>query len=346
MKSILNLYKPSIENRIVELCASTQNSQLPWATDVAQRLADFCQRGKMIRGSIMVWTVDIFAGEQQPFFVDIAASIELLHAALLIHDDLIDHDQLRRGKESIHVQYEQLGKKQAVPVAKEFGEGMAICVGDIAIFGAFAHLSTLPINDPKIMQLITKEFVTVGFGEIHDIALGYSEKLPFPEEVLGMYKRKTARYTFSLPFLIGCILTKQPDSVQKNMEQLGEFLGMIYQLQDDLLTLTGTAETVGKTIGNDIAENKKTYAAILLWNRVNDTETQRLKQIFGNPNISMDDITIVQDLMKKYEIDTHISKQIDEYSRQSKQIIDALPVTSQRKEELINLLNYLRIREK
>ncbi len=349
MKHIIEHYKPTIQQRLRQLCDSTQDSRVPWAEDVAKRLFDFCQRGKMVRGSIVLYTSDLFASPWKSEAVDIAASIELLHAALLVHDDLIDHDRLRRGKESIHVQYEQVGIENQIPNAKDFGEGMAVCGGDIAIFGAFSHLSSLeltPTLHQAIMKLITREFLTVGFGEIHDIALGYLPTIPTPDDVLSMYLRKTARYTFSLPFMIGAILGEQKDTIIQQMTELGEHLGMIYQLQDDLLTISGDQQLIGKTVGNDISENKKTYAAVLLWNRVNDSEKLLLKGIFGKQALETSEIGSVLNLLKKHRVIDDIQEQIENYATKANSIISSLPLDSNKQAELNELLTFLKTRDK
>jgi len=249
----------------------------------------------------------------------------------------------------MHAQYETWGKEHEVTDAKKFGEGMALCVGDIAIFGAFSHLAGLtlpPIVHKRILTLMLKEFLTVGFGELHDTALGYIPTMPTPDEVLSMYRKKTARYTFSLPFVTACILTEQNDETQLAMSELGQALGSIFQLRDDELTLVGKEEVVGKTIGNDIMENKKTYATTLLWEHVTPEEKRELEHIFGNASIETKDIIFVQSLFSKYNISALIFTLMMEYEKTANTIITTLNLPEIKKDELRAITHYLATREK
>ncbi len=347
MKDLILRYKPLIDQRIDELAITLQQSKLPWAQDVVASIAQTTMRGKTVRGSLILGTIDLFSPPVTQEAISTAATLEFLHSALLIHDDLIDHDEMRRGTLSMYKAYEKRGEEKQFSHPQEFGKGMAICIGDIAIFGAFSFLSRLTLDAKThvaLLKCITDEFLLVGFGELHDIALGYQTTLPTSQEVLQMYLHKTARYTFSLPFKISCILTQQSDTVTTTMEKLGEKMGLIYQLTDDQLTLTGKAKDTGKKIGNDISENKKTLYHVLLKERANAQHNKQLSSIFGKQNLTTEDIHTVTTLLETYRVSQYIKEQIESLTQEGEQLISSLPLPIENQNILRSVLSFLQTR--
>jgi len=349
MHQIIQQYKPLIDKHLEHLCFSLHDARVPWTNDVAKRLFDLCKRGKTLRGSMLLYTQSLFDERVMEAAVHIAACLELFHAALLIHDDVIDHDRIRRGIESIHVQYEATGKEKQASNPSRFGEGMAICVGDIGIFSAFLFLSNtkLPVRkNLAILQLITREFLTVGFGELHDIALGFLPDLPSTDEILSMYRRKTARYTFSLPMMAGALLSGQPEKTIRMFEQLGELFGMLFQIRDDQLTMYGNTQEVGKKIGNDIAENKSTLYRILLYERMSHEDKTRANKIFGNNNITGDNIQEIKNMISAYGVDRDVQEKITQISQNAHRLIKHLPISTEKQSEFYTLLEFITTRTK
>lgn len=347
MKDLILRYKPLIDKRIDELTPTMQEHNLPWAQEVISSIAQTTKRGKTVRGSLVLGTIDLFSHSMTQDAISTAAALEYLHSALLIHDDLIDHDDMRRGTSSMHKIYQKIGDEKQFSHPEEFGKGMALCIGDIAIFGAFSFLTKLTIDartHVSLLQCITDEFLLVGFGELHDIALGYQTTLPPSQEVLQMYLHKTARYTFSLPFKIGCILTHQPDSVSTTMETIGEKMGLIYQLTDDQLTLTGKTAETGKKIGNDISENKKTFYHVLLEERASNKDKGILSSIFGKKNLTNEDIQTVTTMLTAYNVYNDILMQIETLKKEADTLISSLPLPREKQQILRSVLTFLQSR--
>lgn len=348
MRNILHHYKPLIDKKVKELSALTHGSNVPWAEDVGQRLLDFTTRGKSVRGSLFLFTVDLFHPPHDETAVSIAAALEILHTALLIHDDIVDHDKLRRGVPTFHKQYQEWGQTKRVLDPQEFGKAMALCAGDIAIFGAFSFLASLSLPSPihkNLLQTATREFLLVGFGELHDIALGYTPEIPSPKEVIAMYRHKTARYTFSLPMMLGAIVTGQKKADIKQLEKLGETLGLLFQITDDVLTLSGYQEIVGKTVGNDIAENKNTLYKVLLFEKMNTEDKQTAMAIFGKPNVGSKELTTVQTLIAKYNVDQEIQNYIHLLETDAKKMIEKLPLPDSQKKQFLEIVQFLKDRK-
>lgn len=344
MKAIIDLYKPLIEEHIDLLTESTVQSNVPWAHTVATAIADTAKRGKTVRGSILLATYALFNTNITDQALHVATVIEYLHTALLIHDDLIDHDELRRGIPSMYKVFEHIGKEKQYQNPEEFGKAMAICVGDIALFGGFSYLSQIKLEHhikDEITTLLTREFLFVGFGELHDVSLGYSSDIPSVEETLDMYRMKTARYTFSLPMMIGAILAKQSKETIETFEQLGEALGIIFQLTDDLLTLKGSTLEVGKSVGNDIAENKKTYYYVLLMQQASKADKKIISAITGNKKITQSDIETYMTLLSTYKIIETIEETIQTLEHKATESIHTLPLNKEQKNVLMSIPRFL-----
>src|SRR5687768_6754644 len=105
-----------------------------WGNDVPDRLGLFVSKGKMIRGSLTVLGYHLFSADPSIDVYKIAAAIELHHAALIIHDDIIDNDAIRRGEHAIHMQYKEIAEQEMLTSPNRFGMKMGICMGDISLF--------------------------------------------------------------------------------------------------------------------------------------------------------------------------------------------------------------------
>ena len=135
--------------------------------------------------------------------------MEIIHSSLLIHDDIMDNDRLRRGERTVFAQYEQLGRGRRAADAGRFGSAMGICAGDVGYFVAGDILAPLPL-DPEVkgplLSLVFRELAYVGLAQMQDIAFGAFDRTPARDEVIALYLYKTARYTFSLPLMAGALL--------------------------------------------------------------------------------------------------------------------------------------------
>ena len=273
---------------------------VPWGKEVCSRLLRFALGGKMIRGGLVLLAHEVFGGKKKSEAVKAAAAIELLQSGLLIHDDIIDRDLVRRGEKSIFAEY---------------GQNLGVCIGDAGYFFAYKIL-------PKeLLEIFSKKSVEVALGQMQDIYLGTSKKNVSEKEVLDVYLYKTASYSCSLPLMMGAILSGKSDEVVKRMEDLGKYLGIIFQIKDDEMGLFGKEEQIGKSVGGDIKEAKKTLYYLHLFKRAKGEELRKLKSVFGNENITKKDVLFVQELVKKLEVDVEINKKLAWYEKKARGLI-------------------------
>lgn len=207
----------------------TYEKQNHWQRDSLQRLVGFNKRGKSVRGSLVLIIKRFLTDDITSDDIHVALSLELIHSGLLIHDDIMDNDRLRRGKPTLFAQYSDLLKND------ELGKALAICVGDLAFFLSYDCLGKTNIihTIPKILQTISHEIALVSSGQMQDIALSIGTEKFDQEAILNVYTYKTARYTFSLPYMIGSLLSNQTDDVTRTLEHIGMYTGLVYQIRDE-----------------------------------------------------------------------------------------------------------------
>lgn len=275
-------------------------SGVPWGRDVCERLLKFSLGGKMFRGGLVLLAHEIYGGKKEKEVIRAAAAMELLESSLLIHDDIIDNDLMRRGEKTIFAEY---------------GDNLGICFGDIGYFLAYQILPG------SLVSIFSRKSVEVGLGQMEDIYLGESSKKVFEKDVRDVYLYKTASYTCSLPLMMGTILAGGNQESVLKMESLGKFLGVIFQIKDDEVGLFGEEKQIGKAAGGDIKEEKKTLYYLYLFERAVGVDLEKLKKIFGNKNIKYGDILFVREMVKKLRVDKKIDNVLLNYEKKAKKLI-------------------------
>jgi geranylgeranyl diphosphate synthase type I len=224
--------------------------------------------------------------------------MELFQTGFLIHDDIMDRDLFRRGRESLFYQYKSHGDREGFHDSYHYGESMGICAGDIAFFLSFELLSELDCTSyakESIIKLFSYEFSSVGLAQMQDVSFGHLDESPGEEAILNLYRYKTGRYTFSLPLAIGAILAERDAQELPLLGELGENLGLIFQIKDDEIGLFGSVEKTGKPVGSDLKENKKNLYHYYLLRNTGPGEREKLLRIFGSGQISGDDINFIRE---------------------------------------------------
>ncbi len=241
MHTLFQTYKTAIEHYLRTFFIKKQkelSSVNVWGSDVCKRYLTFALQGKMIRGCLIILGFEMFGKKATEDVVKAAAAMELFQSALLIHDDIMDHDTMRRGQRTIFAQYG----------VNHFGESMGMCAGDIGFFFAFELLADMSQQKYAILPLICRELVKVGVAQMQDVSVGNQKEIPSEADILNLYRYKTARYTFSLPLMVGAILAGQSEATINILEKLGEDLGIMFQLKDDELDFESDQREGKKTL--------------------------------------------------------------------------------------------------
>lgn len=292
-----------------------------WHKDIENKILPFVTSGKNMRGLLVL----LASGKEDSDSFKLASAIELIHSSFLIHDDIMDQDEVRRGENSIYIKYAKEFKNNNI----HYGISQAISLGDICFFLAFELLNQIKHpNKEKIISFLTNEVVRVGFGQMQDVFYSFSDKEPDFDTIIEICKSKTARYSISLPIGAGSLLSDN-EFKQKVFNQIliaGENLGIAFQLKDDYLGVWGSQSKTGKGVLKDINKNKKTLIRMLLLKNTNNKEKKDLNQIFGNDNISKTQESFLFEVLAKYKIlETH-DFYISNYNKKAKSYINKLPL--------------------
>ena len=238
----------------------------PLGRDAAERLVEFTLRGKMIRGCLvhLGWSIGgagtVAPDAEAASVVAAGAAMELFQSGLLVHDDIMDRDVVRRGLPSIFQQYAQMAGRDGHADPAHVGQAQGICAGDVACFMAFELLSR--VRAPalgEVLALCARELSAVGIAQMQDVAWGASKDGVKVDDILTMYRYKTGRYSFALPLAAGALIAGAAPDVREKLETCGESLGLLFQIRDDDLGLFGDEKELGKPVGSDIREGKEDH---------------------------------------------------------------------------------------
>jgi geranylgeranyl diphosphate synthase type I len=301
-----------------------------WSTDSSALLYEYSTRGKMVRGGLIVVLYEALGGSDD--IASIGAAMELVQSSVLIHDDIMDQDDMRRGLAAMHIQLAGIDNNRE-PLS--CGEALAICLGDIGFFMAYDILAS---EGSEVISLFSDELTSLGYGQMGDVEMGVSLDNPTYEEIQKIFRYKTGRYTFSLPFMMAAVRAERFDLLE-GLSALGEELGVVFQLRDDELALFGSQEDIGKPVGGDIAENKKTYHRALLFSCATDSEREWLESVFGSP-VTADIVDKVVDLANKYDVCSRVRTQADKHDAKACKILSSLDISDTARVVLEELIAY------
>jgi len=306
---------------------------------------DFAKRGKGVRGALVFITEKLFKKPkiEQETLKKLALVFEVIHSSLLIHDDIMDNDIFRRGKQTIHTFFNQKYEKLLKEKNDNLGKSLALSLGDIGFFIAFEILNTININ-PIIKNFLSHELIKTGLAQIDDVLFSQTKIEPKLDDILNIYKGKTSRYTFVLPILTILKIKDINDKKQKVIEEILEDLGIIFQITDDLIGIF--SKETGKDEGSDIREDKKTIIRYFIFK--NKNTPQSIKHLFGQEKITKKEIVKFESFIRQSkivnEVETIISKIKNRIKNKMKKNKEILP------EKFIilvnNFIDYLITRKK
>ena len=352
LQPFLIRYKNSIEDELSNIQKDVKRD-LSFKDDFMREFHEylfrFSTRGKMFRGAAVIHAYRLYGGHDLKMIVRVAATIELVGSCILIHDDIIDNSDKRRGEPSFHMFYESEAKKRGIKNLRDFGHSCALLAGDIGYFIGFHLLSTLPVDvtlKNSASAFFAKEMAILGQAELIEYDYSTTQYEPSDDEIIKIYKYKTAHYTLSLPLMLGAIYAGAPEDEIKKLEHLGESVGVIYQMKDDELDVFGDSQFTGKPTGSDIKENKKTLLQHTLLNSVTDAERKKLLTLFGSNGLSVNDMQLIIQLCDKYNIKRNLQKIEEKLAHDARRIVESLTIEKEDKEVLMAFVDFNLFRDK
>jgi len=313
----------------------------PMGGQLAARLNEYAQSGKMIRGILVRMGYELCAAEAPDAamvrVLDRAgAAMEFFQAGLLIHDDIMDRDTMRRGGVTVHAQYERDATEASASDPVHHGLSLGMCAGDIAFFLGFHILSSLPVpldlqeRSRRVAAFSAEELCWVGVAQMQDVRNGAGGlgADPDPAQILRVYRYKTGRYTFSMPLMAGAMLANGSPAHLEALEQAGENLGVVFQLKDDELGIFGEAGQLGKRADSDIREDKKTLLRHFLFEAADAGLKAELQQIFGSPEPGEAGLKFVREAMEKTGARDKVREYMKCFAMEASDRIASLPQES------------------
>lgn len=219
--------------------------------------------GKRFRPRMVMTAYMGLGGTQPELAAQVGAAYELLHTAFVIHDDVIDRDFVRRGVPNVAGSYRERAHTAGIPLpaAEHRGMSVGVVAGDLVLAAAFRMLARVPVADAlrqRLFDHVEDAVFASAAGELMDVEFSLGAPSVTVHDILRMEKLKTAVYSFERPLQSGAVLAGASEPTVQLLGELGENIGIAYQLVDDLLGVFGDAQSTGKSTLGDLREGKRT----------------------------------------------------------------------------------------
>lgn len=274
--------------------------------------------GKRIRPVLMLLAYNMFKDDPESILMP-ACALETYHNYTLLHDDLMDNADLRRGHQTVH---------------RKWDANTAILSGDSMLVLAYQRMAQCdPGKMPEVLSLFTETALEIGEGQQYDMDFEQRNDVT-EEEYIEMIRLKTS-VLLACAMKIGAILAGASKEDADNAYRFGEKIGLAFQLQDDYLDVYGDTRVFGKAIGGDITSNKKTYMLINAFNRADQQQRSELERWISAKEFDRDEkIAAVTRLYNEIGVDRLAQEKINLYFEESRKYLAAISVADERKAEL------------
>ena len=286
-KQIKNSYfqlKNSVENKLM-LVEEKIKSKLYRNVELVKKMTDYHLNtgGKRLRALLTLGSSKLCGYTKGTRDINLAACVELIHAATLMHDDVIDNGSIRRGKKTPN---------------KIWGNHSSVLAGDYLLSRCFEMM--VEDGNIEVLKLLSSTSSIIAQGEI--LQLQYKGEVDMLEETyLKIISSKTAEL-FAAATKVGAILSEMKTKEKEALEFYGRNLGLTFQIADDTLDYNSELKLFGKNIGQDFYEGKITLPIILLFQKANKDEKETLKKTFAKEERNQNDLNYTLSLIKKYDI--------------------------------------------
>lgn len=344
-KEIDDALERYLSSRRAALCVSRS------ATDLYESLRGYVLRpGKRLRPLLVLCGHDAACTpgneERREGLIHAAIAVELLHAFMLVHDDIVDQSDTRRGLPSLHRVYEDRYFSNFDGV--HLGANLSLVAGDVLFALSIQCLNEAPVRPERRQRALTaflETAVATGTGQMLDILHGVRRLDEVDEEnALLANHLKTARYSFQAPLVIGAILAGATAELESALARFGLLVGEAYQLQDDILGLFGQEDVTGKSARSDLYEAKKTLLIIRADKRLGPRDRALLRSSLGRKSLSTMELERVQRLVRESGALEETRELVRAKTEEALAVLDATPFNEGPKVTLGQLVALLKSR--
>lgn len=281
--------------------------------------------GKRVRPQLAMIACGIFGGNEQEV-APAAMALEVFHNFTLLHDDVMDKAEVRRGRPTVHIQW---------------NENTAILSGDQMMIEAYKLLDEVPESKlHKVLRLFNEMATEICEGQQYDVDFESQEHVTI-EEYLKMIRLKTS-VLLATALQIGSYLAGANEAQQEALYQFGINVGLAFQIQDDILDVWGDPKTFGKAVGGDISCNKKTYVYLTAQQLADAELAEELHQWYGSVlDDNTEKIAAVKGIFEQLNVRAACEAVVEDYTQKALLILDTLPqnAATEQLRQLANKLN-------
>lgn len=303
-----------------------------WLDGLYFDLAEYVGRkGKRVRPMILLMTSRAFGGRghhDQKILVPAAAALELLHTFVLMHDDIIDQSDARRGLPTFHRLCSQRAGALEDDQRERVGESLALVMGDIVYalaVGLVAGLPLSPESHRRVLDIFLRATVDTGVGELQDILLGVQDVAQVTtSQIEDMYYLKTTRYTFEVPAMLGALLAGAGEEKVQALAGVTRPLGLAFQIQNDLQE----CRFENLEACADLLEGKKTMVVRTAYERLDELDRSFLQLCLGSARRSPSTLAKLRDLIMKSGAIEAMQARVDELFLESQMALAEGPFTA------------------
>ena len=281
--------------------------------------------GKRLRPYMVIKSCHLLGGKTSNAMSP-ASAVEMVHNFTLVHDDIMDNDEMRHGVPTVH---------------KKFGLPIAILAGDVLFSKAYQLITKSKLSSNATNQLVSrlaKACVDVCEGQLLDIKMAEGKKIPTQAEYITMIGKKTAAL-FDVSCAMGAICATSRDKDISNLSSFGRNLGIAFQITDDLIGVMGDPKLTKKPVGNDLREGKKSLPILMAIKLAKDKDKKIILKAFGNSKATKKNLNEAVNVIRSLGIEESVRNQALRYAEKAKKSLSPYSGTS--KKDLVALLDFV-----
>ena len=282
--------------------------------------------GKRLRPYLVLKSCKVLGGKQVDA-IAAASSVEMIHNFTLVHDDIMDNDEMRHGVPTTH---------------NKFDMPLAILAGDVLYSKAYHTISSKsklsPNHTTQLVTKLSKACVEICEGQVDDVKLAENKRIPTEKEYIRMIEKKTA-VLFEVSCAMGAICAKRKEKDVKNLSTFGRNLGIAFQITDDLIGIMGDSKVTKKPVGNDIREGKKSLPILLAIRKARGNDKKKILKVFGKSKAAKKDVQTAVNTIRSLGIEEEVRKKALQYATKATKSLDSY--SGNDKKEMVSLLDFV-----
>lgn len=338
MTEDLDRWRRLTDNAIGDILATSRASvstAVPASHEILEPIERYALGGKRLRALLLLASHHIHGGLQENAAVQLAAALEMFQTAALVHDDVLDGSDTRRGGPAAHRMIGALHSRQAWHGESDaFGEAGAVLAGDVALMACQRAVgracALVPDQAAHVSDLFADmtDLVTAGqYADMRAAAQPLEAIDGQEDEIRAVMRAKTASYTAEYPLVLGAALAGASAPHVEAMRAAGRDLGVAFQLRDDVLGLVGQPETTGKPAGDDLREGKRTMLVWHAWRHGEESVRAHLRSVLGDRDATEDALAAATRAIVATGAIAAVDKEIEDLAARAREILRTMPAT-------------------